>query len=267
MQRCERASALIRQRLETEDEMKALGVKGVFQLQGGIDKYFKVFEDGGHWKGKNYVFDKRFSHAPPNADTAEPLSKCEKCQKPWDRFRNKRRCPTCGVPSLICKECFESDPKINKDKSVRCDLCVQQKITSKSQWRSMEQEELSQYEAKLVKTEPPQQTNQKKDKARDVKLAPNPEGITRLFLGNLCTKNMNENVLCEFLPGITHLMWLTDRKTGKFYGKAYVEMANSEDAARAMGKNGMKVLGRPIKVQYQKADQKDLWPPPNCKLN
>ena len=43
--------------------MKSLGVKGVYQLQGGVDKYFKAFEDGGHWKGKNYVFDKRFSHA------------------------------------------------------------------------------------------------------------------------------------------------------------------------------------------------------------
>jgi len=58
--RCERASALLKQKIETEPDMNKLGIKGVFQLQGGIDKYFKKFEDGGHWKGKNYVFDKRY---------------------------------------------------------------------------------------------------------------------------------------------------------------------------------------------------------------
>ena len=54
--------------METDPEIKALGIKGVYQLQGGIDKYFKEFPDGGYWKGKNYVFDKRFSHAPPKVD-------------------------------------------------------------------------------------------------------------------------------------------------------------------------------------------------------
>lgn len=34
-------------------------VKGIFQLQGGIEKYLKAFPDGGHWRGKNFVFDKR----------------------------------------------------------------------------------------------------------------------------------------------------------------------------------------------------------------
>ena len=59
--RCERASALLKQKIETEDDTKSLGIKGVYQLQGGIDKYFKEFPEGGLWKGKNYVFDKRFS--------------------------------------------------------------------------------------------------------------------------------------------------------------------------------------------------------------
>lgn len=89
----------------------------MFQLQGGIDKYFKEYPAGGLWKGKNYVFDKRFAHAPPAveavertkkvlggddaADTEEGkkkmevvdgipasaaeeiMGKCEACQKPW----------------------------------------------------------------------------------------------------------------------------------------------------------------------------------------
>ena len=51
--RCERASAF----------MKNKGVENVYQLEGGIHRYLEAFpEDGGHWIGKNYVFDKRFSH-------------------------------------------------------------------------------------------------------------------------------------------------------------------------------------------------------------
>jgi predicted sulfurtransferase len=54
--------------METDPEIKELGIRGVYQLQGGIDKYFKEFPDGGYWQGKNYVFDKRFAHAPPKVD-------------------------------------------------------------------------------------------------------------------------------------------------------------------------------------------------------
>ena len=97
--RCERASALLRTKMETEEDTKALGIKGVYQLQGGIDKYFREFPDGGWWKGKNYVFDKRFAHAPPtvgNTNGKVSMGECESCHKPWDRFHSKRRCPTCG---------------------------------------------------------------------------------------------------------------------------------------------------------------------------
>lgn len=113
--RCERASALLKQKMDTEEDTKSLGIKGVYQLQGGIDKYFKEFPMGGMWRGKNYVFDKRFAHAPPgivgtagvgsNGKGDEPdaddnieeevkkkspvdvadgiLGKCEACSKPW----------------------------------------------------------------------------------------------------------------------------------------------------------------------------------------
>lgn len=78
-----------------------MGIKGVYQLQGGIDKYFKQFPQGGMWKGKNYVFDKRFAHAPPAVEavrranekkqndeiptnaTPEIMGECESCSKPW----------------------------------------------------------------------------------------------------------------------------------------------------------------------------------------
>ena len=97
-----------------------------------------------------YLLDKRFAHAPAVAEnldrkrkhnnidsnnngisssskekeSTDILGKCESCHKPWDKYRGKRRCPTCGVPLLICKDC---DGIIKKhDKSVRCDLCVEE---------------------------------------------------------------------------------------------------------------------------------------------
>jgi predicted sulfurtransferase len=117
--RCERASALLKQKIDEDDDTKDLGIKGVYQLQGGIDKYFRHFPAGGLWKGKNYTFDKRFAHAPPAVEavkrtkralgdegppdassiaadekksddgtppanaTDEILGKCEACSKPW----------------------------------------------------------------------------------------------------------------------------------------------------------------------------------------
>lgn len=95
--RCERASALLREK----------GFENpIFQLQGGIHNYLEEFKvDGGHWIGKNYTFDKRFMHG---ADNAAILSKCSGCEKPWDKYSGKERCPGCRVPHLICPDCVRS---------------------------------------------------------------------------------------------------------------------------------------------------------------
>lgn len=290
--RCERASALLKQKIYEEDDMKKLGIKGVFQLQGGVDKYFKEYPTGGMWKGKNYVFDKRFAHAPPaieavkrtkqvlgdelvgdsqvvKCDTIsttpsdaidEIMGKCESCSKPWDMYRGKRRCPTCGVPSLICRECFDADKSGTKKlgKQIRCDLCVAENIRSNIEMRQREERELMEYESKL---------QEKMVSSRKPK--PNPECITRLFLKNMCAKQMDEKTLLDTLyPAIvTHIQWLTDRNTGKFYGSAFIEVQSAEDAGSILSLDGMMVLGRKIAVKYQRADEKDIWPIANTEVS
>lgn len=303
--RCERASALLRTKIEKEEDTKALNIKGVYQLQGGIDKYFREFPEGGWWRGKNYVFDKRFAHAPPAIESVERekrrrqkltenekgtekslispepvervLGKCEACQKAWDKYRGKRRCPTCGVPSLICKEC--SDKKGKALKSVRCDLCVKEGITSKSQIKEREEKEMEEYELKLRKT----YGFEVKSRVRDTgtsnglststsavtkkKIVPNPRNITRLFIKNMCVKKMNKERLCSYFRGITHIKWMTDRETKKWYGAVFVEMASPNDAARAIASvNKTHVDGRVINVSYAKPDPKNIWPPPECEI-
>jgi predicted sulfurtransferase len=72
--RCERASAF----------MRNSGVENVYQLEGGIHRYLEAYpDDGGFWVGKNYVFDKRFSHG---AEKTETISHCVYCLQPWDRY-------------------------------------------------------------------------------------------------------------------------------------------------------------------------------------
>ena len=150
--RCERASALLRSKLEETDN--ALGVKGVYQLQGGIHKYIEQHPDGGNWRGKNYTFDKRFAHAPLKLEgegKVAVVGRCEKCDAEWDRFRGKRRCPMCGVPSLICKGCWdkhESGEEIIGD-DVKCELCKEEGIMSKKEWRQKEDRIIGDYEEKV----------------------------------------------------------------------------------------------------------------------
>ena len=59
--RCERASAYLKKQMGDQ-------VDGVFQLKGGIERYMKEFQDGGFWRGSNFVFDKREAVAVDNID-------------------------------------------------------------------------------------------------------------------------------------------------------------------------------------------------------
>jgi hypothetical protein len=257
--RCERASALLKYKMETDPAVKDLDIKGVYQLQGGIDKYFKEFPDGGYWKGSNYVFDKRFAHKPDlttETEDQQPMGKCEACSKPWDMYRGKRRCPTCGVPSLICRSCMQADQDGTRklDRGIRCDLCVEQNIRSKHELRAKEQREIEEYEETL------------KTRGLLFPTAANPDEVTRLFLKNMCKTKMNEQILMDHLEGITHIVWRTNGQTSQFFGQGWVEMESPGAAASAVAKSGEVVVGRPLYIEYQPPGGKDAWPPPSSSI-
>lgn len=131
-------------------------VEGVYQLKGGIERYLKTFKDGGFWRGKNFVFDKReaVSADNPNGDggvlrkqdkknqkrkrqqqseksSAALLAKCCVCGDAWDRYVGKKKCLTCGVPVLMCEKCMslKPDKTPGMELKVRCPLCVEENIT------------------------------------------------------------------------------------------------------------------------------------------
>jgi len=90
----------------------------------------------------------------------------------------------------------------------------------------------------------------------------NPQGVTRLFIGNL-PFSVDESSLNAFFPGqVTHIKWITDKETGKFYGSAFIEMDISTSAADAVAMSGEKLIGRPVKINFAPAREGDLWPPP-----
>lgn len=118
-------------------------VKGIYQLQGGIERYFKAFPDGGHWRGKNFVFDKREAVDVHNPDgdggvidkvkketVALPDAKCCRCSKNWDRYVGKKKCNTCGVPVLVCDVCLSRvGSNKTEEAKLRCPLCVEENVT------------------------------------------------------------------------------------------------------------------------------------------
>jgi len=106
--RCERASAFMRNK----------GVQNVFQLDGGIHRYLDEFpQDGGYWVGKNYTFDKRFSHG---ATVSQVVSSCVVCAQPWDRYQAQEVCSKCHMEVLVCKTCQRGKPK---KQTLKCPLC------------------------------------------------------------------------------------------------------------------------------------------------
>merc|ERR1719487_1712994 len=97
--RCERATALLDQIERTNPEFQT---QGIVHCRGGIERYLKTFPEGGHWKGKNFLFDRRGAQVPkanPEASLTREktdaktgwgeracVSECCVCAAPWDIY-------------------------------------------------------------------------------------------------------------------------------------------------------------------------------------
>ena len=125
--RCERASAYLCSK----------GLTDIHQLHGGVFQYQQDFPDGGYFKGKNFVYDKRIAMPYPN-DNGEIIGVCQICTAPYDDYRSKVRCSTCRMLVLICDTCreqlqngtiseteFDSNVHVNAD-SIKCENCSSQ---------------------------------------------------------------------------------------------------------------------------------------------
>ena len=93
--RCEKAAPL----LERE------GFRSVFQLEGGILKYFEEC-GGAHYDGECFVFDKRVGVDPGLRETGSQL--CFACQEP---LKPEELLDTRYVHETSCPYCFETNPE------------------------------------------------------------------------------------------------------------------------------------------------------------
>lgn len=88
----------------------------------------------------------------------------------------------------------------------------------------------------------------------------NPDGITRLFCGNL-KLDITEEALRAHIPNITYIRWQKDKTTKEFYGSTFLEMKDAKAAALAVGMDRTKFMGRPLKIYYCPPRPGDTWPP------
>jgi predicted sulfurtransferase len=97
--RCEKVSVYLRSR----------GVKNVFQLQGGVHRYLEKFEDGGLFRGKNFVFDGRVSQPVGRPDEGDAdrrgVGRCCECAADFDELSGGRLCTVCHDLVLVCDKC------------------------------------------------------------------------------------------------------------------------------------------------------------------
>lgn len=105
--RCERASAFVKG--------KGKGFENVKQLSGGIVRYLQKFQDGGYFRGKNFVFDPRVAVGNENG---EVVGQCVACGSKYDDYSMRVRCMSCRMLLLLCQDC-------QKEKSeVHCNMCA-----------------------------------------------------------------------------------------------------------------------------------------------
>lgn len=91
--RCERATAYLAQKNVAKE---------ILQMDGGIHRYIEKYPEG-HFRGKNYVFDKRIT-VKVNDDI---LGSCLHCQQPCDDYYNCLNA-LCNKHYISCKSCVDT---------------------------------------------------------------------------------------------------------------------------------------------------------------
>lgn len=101
-------------------EMQKQGFENVYQLEGGILKYFEDIkepqEDKAQWEGECFVFDRRVA-VDTNLDASEKYTFCPHCGQP---AHQEVTCIRCDKPQKICGKCLDSEKEEFKTCSKNC---------------------------------------------------------------------------------------------------------------------------------------------------
>jgi predicted sulfurtransferase len=262
--RCERATALLNQITEAEDDFQT---KGVVMVRGGIERYLKTFPEGGFWKGKNYLFDKRMEQAPAQKPLqelqADVESCCCLCQASHSQYRGQHKCAkiipssgiACAVPVIVCDKCQQLATE--EPQTLVCPLCVKGYQTPDTAPDLVGQKRklgvIIQGGKDLV-------TGQKV--LRNVQ-----QPSQRLFVGKLPLTMTASSLRQAFGDAkIDTIQWIIDHDTHAFYGSAFCRMASLEDAKQVQALGAIELPSnkkriRRARVAYAPLRPNEAWPP------
>ena len=265
--RCERATALLNQITDAEDDFKT---KDVVMVRGGIERYLKTFKQGGYWKGKNYLFDKRMEQAPPEksqeALESEIDSKCCLCQKPCSQYRGQHKCSRtipssglpCAVPVIVCIECQKT--ATDEPQSLACPLCVKGYQTPETA------PDLVGQKRKLGLIQ-----KGGKDIVTGLKLVKKNSMVSqRLFVGKLPLTTTASKLRQAFGDAnIETVQWIIDHETNAFYGSAFCKMASIDDAVRVESLGSISLQPskkkkrrlKKARISFAPLRKNEKWPP------
>lgn len=98
-------------------EMQKQGFENVYQLEGGILKYFEdIPESKEQWDGECFVFDRRVA-VDTQLDASTKYTFCPHCGQPAHQQVN---CIRCDKPQKICGKCLDSEKEELKTCSKNC---------------------------------------------------------------------------------------------------------------------------------------------------
>jgi hypothetical protein len=267
--RCERASALVNQLSSVNPDFKP---EAVYELQGGIERYLKTYPEGGFWKGKNYLFDRRMEQVPESKSKSELLqdekAKCAVCRRIWTTYRGKFKCASpqglCGVPVLVCNNDDCKQSALQNPKQLRCELCI---IGHKAPQLMPDLVGLKRKaEEQTTKTS---DDNNNNDSSSKNQLKPDTTDTNntnlcrdRIFLRRL-PLTVTKTKLQELLGTVTLVHWLHDKNSGAFYGSCIVQLESQIDAKQAVNSSSSLTLEKKkINISFCREDFSP-WPPAN----
>jgi len=274
--RCERATALLNQMTEATAGFDTKGK--VTMVRGGIERYLKTFPEGGYWKGKNFLFDKRKEQVPEakseEALAADVDSKCCVCLKTWATYRGKYKCGAasqkfqCGVPVMVCPSCDTPEMQncgSNLRKTLRCPLCVEgYMVPSKVPDLIGQKRQLGVCD---TETAPTSVSSAKRSK-KGIRIEAAPSN--RLFIGHIPQCMSVKRLKKALRADLSVVDWLVDHETGQFYGSAFVQLPSVEQAkqvvdrcsARSKKLKGIKFSkkSKPLDCIYAPLLPNEEWP-------
>jgi rhodanese-related sulfurtransferase len=271
--RCERATALLNQMTDAADD--DFQTKDVVMVRGGIERYLKTFPQGGFWKGKNYLFDKRMEQVPEgkpstavnNDDADDPKSVCCLCQTPHAAYRGQHKCSRalaanglpCNVPVIVCPSCQATATK--EPETLACPLCVAgyQPPTAVPDLVGQKRK------LGIIDGDNKDQVTGRQLLKRTNNVDEEPS--TRLFCGRLPLTTTASAIRKAAAPcQVKTVHWIVDYDTRAFYGSVFLQMDTLEDAKKLVLHGSLiiptrtKRKTRPCRVAFAPLRNEETWP-------